>query len=194
LGKNIHDAFFVVRTTLENAGKLLDYCRSEAQKEDSEFIPASYRILHDKYSDTEFEWCLYNFILVFQESKNKQLPNEWRNGPVYALEINFNTYDYDEPTVTLAKYVYAKGALRSWSKGLKHNDFGGFLYPLYDEDTIEFQSDELSFSGIVIDKSYADSNSRSLRRIVGIQLPLAEITREDAKNGIFGGFRSLIDK
>ena len=194
LGKNIRDAFEVVTETYENVYKLMDYCRVEARKEDAEFKLASPKILHSQIKNEDSDWCLYNFILVFQNSKDKLLPNEWRDGPVYVMEINFYPIGNEEPLLTIAKFEYVDGEIKNnWQKGCSQKDFSGFLDPLYD-GTFEYEEKDWGYSRKVIDEKGADSDYWGLRKIAGAKIQLVEITRENASEKIFGGFHSLIDK
>ena len=193
LSKNIHDAFEVVKMTHDNVKKLLDYCLTESKKEDAEFISASSKILHYRQNDEDWDWCLYNFIILFQHSEDELLPNLWRDGPVYIMEINLSPDDYDEPMVNLARYTYAKGEISNWARGVSQRDFIGFIMPLYDEN-LEIDGDPLNYSCKGIDEKSGFTDYFGLKEYVGVGIPLTDITRENATERVFGGFRLLRSK
>jgi len=188
-GENIHNAFEIVAETYENVNKLMSYCQ-EAAAEKGEFVLSSPKFLRRK-SDNEVDgWLVKSFILLFQHSNDKLLKNQWRNGPIYVLEINLNPHDYDKPTANIAKFVYNN--VNSWEEGVSPAHHRIFYDPLY-YDIVEFEGEESAYSGQVSNEVYSD-RYWGLQRIVGIVVPLISIMRENAYETIFGGFRSLIDK
>ena len=192
LGENIFAAFDVVAKMYDNVNKLMNYCRTAAD-ENGEFVLATPKFLRWK-SDTEPNgWYIYSFILLFQNTADQKLANKWRNGPVYVLEINlYNPDVYTEPMVNLAKYEYTD--IESWAEGCSPANHHVFYHPLYGTfgEWIKFEQDGTNYAGEIIDKEA--NRFWGLRRITGVGIPLTEITRENAYEIIFGGFRSLIEK
>lgn len=189
LGDNIHNAFEVVIETYDNINKLMSFCQKEALDK-GEFVLSSPKFLRYK-SDNEINgWLTKSFVLLFQKSKDKPLENQWRRGPVYVMEINLHPDIHKVPMVSIAKFVYKK--ISSWEKGVSISAHWAFFDPLYNTDVTEFEGDDFSYSGTINDE-YSDKY-RGLQRLVGIGVPLADITWENAYETIFGGFRSLIVK
>ena len=188
LGENIHAAFEIVAETYENVSKLMSYCQEKAG-DNEEFVLSSPKFLRWKSDNDVRGWLMQSFILLFQNSKDKLLKNQWRDGPVYVMEINFNPELYNEPMVNIAKFEYDN--MSSWSEGVSPAAHDIFYDPLYG-NFIDFEGDEFSYSGDVSDEYI--SRYWGLRRIVGIGVPIVEVTRESVKDRLFGGFRSLIDK
>ena len=186
LGKNIRDAFDVVRQTYDNVNKLMDYCKAAASQ-NGEFVLATPKFLRYKSDMYVSGWYVSSFILLFQDAKDRPLENSWRDGPVYVLEINlFQPGVYDVPTVNIAKYEYAD--IQSWSGACSPADHWIFSDPLY---SLEFEQEDAIYSANVVDIENIGRRYWGLRRIIGIDTPLTEITNENAYETIFGGFRSL---
>jgi hypothetical protein len=188
LGENINNAFEVVSETYESVYKLMAYCREQAI-EKGEFELSSPKFLRWKSDNAIGGWLITSFILLFQHSKDKLLKNQWRQGPIYVMEINFVPSLYDEPMLNLAKFEYAD--LSTWGEYISPSDHWAFYEPLQNVDLVG--ANELAYSGDVVDETYS-TRYWGLKRIVGIGVPLAEITRENAYEKIFGGFHSLIEK
>jgi len=188
LGNNIHNAFAVVAQTYENVNKLMDYCRSAAG-EKGEFVLATPRFLRYKSDANVSGWYISSFILLFQDVKDNSLENGWLDGPVYAFVINlFQPGVYDVPTVNIAKYEYAD--IQSWSAGCSPADHFGFYEPLY-SGSLQFENKDAVYSAEVADTEGIGKRWWGLRRITGTDIPLTDITNENAYEKIFGGFRSL---
>ena len=191
LGENIHNAFEIVAETYKNVYKLMSYCQEEAIEE-GEFALSSPKFLRWKSDNEIGGWLMKSFILLFQHSKDKLLKNQWRKGPVYVLEINLNPNDYDEPIVNIAKFIY--NDVNSWGEGVSPAAHWIFADPLSNNnDIVEYEGDVSAYSGHITDEVYSN-RYWGLQRIIGIGVPLIDITRENAYETIFGGFRSLIDK
>ena len=200
LSKNINEAFKIVTKTYENTYKLLDFLRIKSREEDSDFELKSPRILHDKSINEDKGWWISQFILVFQNKADELLPNNWRDGPVYVVEINLFEYNYDYPTVTVIKYEYKDNEIKNWIAGCKNDseNYNGFRNPWYDVENIDY--DEGDSEGVIIgipnnkNEDYTETDYWGLLRVVGIEIPLAEITRDNACDKIFGSFCKLMNK
>jgi len=191
LGKNIHDAFEIVEETYENVYKLMNYCQEAS--EEGGFVLSSPKILRWK-SDVEIDgWLMKSFILLFQHSKDRRLKNKWRKGPIFVIQIDLNPYreEHDGPMVNLAKFEY--NDISTWNEGISLTGHKFFYEPLYNNDIVKFEGDVFSYCGSIVNEEYSN-RYWGLRRIVGIGMPLTDITRENAFEKIFGEFQSLIDK
>ncbi|MDQ2086223.1 hypothetical protein RBH29_07245 [Herbivorax sp. ANBcel31] len=109
LSENIKNAFNVVRKTYENADKLMKYCDSISNE-------CGYDIVTNKFlrykSDSDYEgWFIDRFVKLYQQKADKVLENDWRDGPIYAVELNFE----DMPIVYISKFEYED--ITTWSRG-----------------------------------------------------------------------------
>jgi hypothetical protein len=193
LGKNIYDAFKIVAKTYESIDKFMSYCQEQASEE-GEFLLTTPKFLRYKSDNDNSGWFINSFILLFQRSKDRLLKNRWRKGPIYVMEINVNPYDLnecDEPMVSIAKFEYKD--LSSWNEGISKAENWAFHDPLY-KGVVEFEEEDNGNYRGVIDDGELSKQYWGLNKIVGIDVPLADITRENAYEIVFGGFRSLIDK
>jgi len=189
LGENIHTAFEIVAKTYENVSKLISFCQDEASEE-SDFILSSPKFLRWKSDNDLGGWLMKSFIQLFQSSEDKLLDNQWREGPIYVMEINLNPYTYSEPMVNLAKFLYVD--ISSWNEGVSPASHWIFHDPLYD-GKVEYDGDDFEYTGTISDEAYS-SRHWGLYRVVGVGMPLVEITRENVREKIFDGFRLLIEK
>lgn len=191
LGENIYNAFDVIVKTYENINKLMNYCKAIAS-EKGEFVLITPKFLRFKSDNNIYGWAIQSFILLFQSTKDDPLENDWRDGPVYLMEINLYEPDvYNEPMVNIAKYEYEN--ISSWSEGCSPSNHWIFYQPLH-EGHVDFEQEGNSYFGDVADNEDADKRYWGLRRITGLDMPLTEITNNNAYEKIFGGFRSLMDK
>jgi hypothetical protein len=191
LGENIREAFDIVAKTYENVNKLMEYCRAKAS-EKGEFVLSTPKFLRWKSDVDVGGWLISSFILLFQNAKDQLLESNWRNGSVYVLEINlYEPQHITAPIVNIAKFEYVD--IESWSEGCSTSDHWVLYHPLYGEN-VEFEQDGANYTGYVVNKDDADKRFWGLRKITGIEVPLTEITNENAYETIFGGFRSLMDK
>ena len=129
-------------------------------------------------------WAYRSFILAFQCSKDRRYPkSEWRNGPLYVLEISFDFSVYPEPTACIMRYDYESMAGK---KTLSVGDHWKFHEPLYYSKDLEqigwkfwFVSDE------PLDRYFG------LKQIVGCEIPLSEITEDNVNEMVFERFVEL---
>lgn len=186
LGNNIFNAFEVVNKTHENVSKLMDYCKITAS-EKGEYVLAVPKFLRWKSDGSYLAWNLTSTILLFQYKKDKELESEWRDGPVYGIEINLYNKDVlDQPMVTLARYDYDD--IKSWSPGCSPANHYIFYDPLYYLDYQEKEDIYITEVNEEFGKKYW-----GLRRVKCIMVPLVEITQENAYEKIFGNFNRLRD-
>jgi hypothetical protein len=195
LGENICNAFDIVAKTYENVNKLMSYCRT-AVNEKGEYELVTPRFLRYK-SDIDISgWHISSFVLLFQNVNDPLLKNKWRNGPVYVMEINlYQPTVCNIPIVNVAKFEYV--GIESWAEGCSIAYHWIFRDPLYG-DNVEYeykdgQEGEMYF-GNVSDTGDADKRLWGLRKITGFEIPLTEITSDNAYEKVFGNFRVLADK
>lgn len=185
LDDNIFNAFEVVNKTHENVEKLMNYCKNIITEKDG-YVLVSPKFLRWKSDGDYWAWNTSSFILLFQDSNDCELENEWRDGPVYVLEIDlYNPSVYDKPMAVIAKFEYDD--IASWSKGCSPANHYIFYDPLYDFDYEDLEGD---FVVTEVDESYKQ-RYWGLKRVVCFQVPLTEITGENAYDKILGGFDKL---
>lgn len=188
LSENIFNAFEVVTRTHENVDKLMDYCKVKAE-EQSHYILAAPKHLRWKSDNNYWGWNIRSFILLFQDIHDKELENEWRDGPIYVMEINlYNPDAYDEPMINLAKFEYED--ISKWTPGCSTANHWIFYDPLYE---LDYETRDDGTYVVDVEEEYGN-RYWGLKHVVGIEMPLVEITGDNASEKIFGGFDSLIYK
>lgn len=187
LGTNIGNAFHVVVKTYENISKLITYCQTACEKESHYTQPVS-KFLRYR-SDQDFHgWLIQEFFILFQDKKDKLLRNGWRDGPVYALEINLT--EEHEPLLLLSCFEYK--AIRKWFAGCSPANYGVFFHPLRDKQLIHTEVGDIKIltmpdtKEITISKDYW-----GLKRVLYKTLRLADITVENVVDTVFGTFDEL---
>lgn len=185
LGKNIHNAFEVVNKTYENVNKLMTYC-SEMAVEEGEYVLVSPKFLRWKSDNNYWAWNIRSFILLFQNAEDQELENEWRQGPIYVMEINLYDPDYyEQPMINIAKFEYKE--IAKWNSGCSPASHYIFYNPLYE---LNYEQDE---EGMYRTEVEADYGNRywGLQNVIVKEIPLVEINGGNAYEKIFGGFNSL---
>lgn len=186
--ENIRNAFNVVHKTYENIKKLMDYCKTVAN-EKSQYITAVDKFLRWK-SDIDYSgWYIHDFILLFQKRSDAELENEWRNGPVYAMEIELRSEDPQKvPSIYLSKFVYAE--IDSWYKGCSAANHWVFYWPLRNRDIMNIETNE-GITMAVPKTKEAGQFYWGLERVTSVSIPLTDITADNALEKIFGSFDKL---
>ncbi|MFJ5762274.1 hypothetical protein ACIQAA_24755 [Neobacillus sp. NPDC093182] len=130
---NIRNAFHVVYHTYENIHKLMDYCKTVAA-EQSDYVSVVDKFLRYK-SDTDFSgWFIQNFIILFQNKNNIVFENEWRDGPLYVMELELYNAELNQeesrelPRIRLSKFEYEN--MQNWASGCSPANHWRFYYPL----------------------------------------------------------------
>ena len=187
--KNIANAFSVVMETYDSVQKLISFLLTQA-KEREEYISCSERFLRWKSDQNIYGWAIRSFILVFQSTSDPELDNEWRDGPLYVLEIILQNDDYEEPVVLLARYDYSD--LCKWSSGgLSPGNYTTFWEPLHNwGGCMDYTGNDIIYDGVLSDKTKEDKYW-GIQRIRGTTIPLVDITPENACEKVFGGFDKL---
>ena len=191
-GNNIHNAFQVVFDTYKSVDKLIKFCNSRA--DGKYYIPASRFLRYN--SDNNWEgWVFWSFILLFQRKEDGNVePNEWINGPVYALEINLDPDTCKEPEIILAKFEYED--MLSWSPGCSPSNHHIFYNPIH--EVKHFESIKIDDAVVVLPQKGMEeivaNKYWSLKRVVKKNYPLMDVTNENAYDLVFGTFEILANK
>jgi len=193
--ENVRNAFHVVYNTYENIHKLMDYTKTIAP-EKSHYVSVVDKFLRYK-SDNDFAgWFIGDFILIFQNKDHSEFENEWRDGPLYVMEIEL----YDEelelkesqlPCIRLSKFVYDNETMQGWGKGCSPSNHWRFYYPLRNADLMNIELDN-GYSRITpINQESSDRHYWGVQHIVSKQIPLMDVTADNVVDKIFKTFDSL---
>lgn len=186
LAENIKNAFDVVRKTYENVDKLMKFCDSIAND-------CGYEAVTDKFlrykSDSYYGgWLIDSFIKLYQSKKDKVLENDWKDGPVFAMELNFE----DIPTVYLSKFEYDN--ISDWSKGVSPTEYWGFSEPI-DCQGSGFNERNLKGKDRYYVSKPATENIKNkywgIERVVYTTLDLLQLNSNNILEKVFGEFDKL---
>lgn len=187
-GKNISIAFKIVYQTYENLFKLFSYLKSETAKSNEYvLITALNKFLRTKPEQVFDGWLIQNFILLFQKCGDLILDNGWRNGAIYALEINFD--DYEVPRAYISRFTY--NDIGSWGKGCSPTfDHCVFYDPINNpEGIVDYIIDDgIKYSGVAVGDG---DECWGLKTVQGYTMDLTDITAENAGEKILGSFNLL---
>lgn len=193
--ENMTNAFHVVHQTYENINKLMEYCKTIGAEE-SHYESVVSKFLRYK-SDSEVSgWYIQDFILVFQNLNDMELENTWRDGPLYAMEIELYNIDYsieerkELPLVHLSKFEY--DSLENWDNNyLSPTNHWRFFHALRNENVMNIKRNG-DYSYIeTIDQKASYRNYLGVKKIISKRIPLMDITAQNARELIFGTFDSL---
>jgi hypothetical protein len=189
--ENIRNAFIAVHETHKNVDMLMKYCRTIAD-ENTNYKTVNGKFLKWQSSSNYYGWCIDDFILLFQRESDKKLKNEWRDGPIYAMEIMLhNDEDFEQmPTIYLSKFEYED--IASWEKGTSPSNHQHFYYPIRETDDMEIQKNgEEIFVATPKTKEIADQYYAGVRKVSFMHLPLMSVNAENVKEKIFDNFEKL---
>ncbi len=186
LEDNINNAFSVVIKTYENIDKLMRFCDSIAL--DCNYIPSTTNFLRYK-SDADYNgWLTTSFIKLYQSNNDKQLKNEWQDGPVFAMNI----YLLEEPVIYLAKYEFENisGWTHSYFSAAAHWLFGDPIHSKQNGFLIEELKDN---EGYFVSQPVEAQKEKywKLIRVVYTKIYLTRVTSDNANDLIFGDFDTL---
>lgn len=191
---NIRNAFHVVYKTYENIQKLMDYCKTIAP-EKSNYISVVDKFLRYK-SDNDFSgWVIKDFILLFQNKNDIELDNEWRDGPVYVMEIELYDEDYSLeemehlPCIRLSKFEYHD--IQNWSTGCSPSNHWRFYYPLRNSDIMDIKEDGEFLHIKANDQEASNRYYWGVHTITSKRIPLTQVTADNVVEEIFGVFDKL---
>lgn len=183
-------AFRVVQEAHKNVQEFISRCITLAvEKGEFELAPMTgnntfLRWSSDRNSNA---WLYYSFIVVFQWRQDTKLKNGYRNGALYVLELNFA--DFEIPMANVARYDYANIA-KDWSTNpISPSDHWIFYDPMYTGiiEYPEYESGEM-YCGVVDEPLV---RYWGLKRVMGYEIPLSQITNNNAYEKIFGTFKEL---
>jgi hypothetical protein len=186
-------AFHVVQETHKNVQEFISRCITLAvEKGEFELVPMTGNNTFLRWSSDRDSnaWLYYSFIVVFQWRQDTKLKNGYRNGALYVLELNFA--DFEIPMANVARYDYSNIA-KDWSTNpISPSDHWIFYNPMY-TGIIEFSEYE---SGEMYCGAVDEPLARywGLKRVMGYEIPLSEITDNNAYEKIFGTFKELSEK
>lgn len=192
---NVRNAFHVVYKTYENVHKLMDYTKTIAP-EKSHYVSVVDKFLRYK-SDNDFAgWFIGDFILIFQDRDHSEFENEWRDGPLYVMEIEL--YDEDSemsnttlPCIRLSKFIYDTETMQGWSKGCSPANHWRFFDPLHNKNTMQITVKN-DFSILTpLNQDYSHRNYWDVEKIITKQIPLMDVTADNVVDKIFATFDSL---
>ncbi|WP_214708943.1 MULTISPECIES: hypothetical protein [unclassified Exiguobacterium] len=192
---NVRNAFHVVYKTYENVHKLMDYTKTIAP-EKSHYVSVVDKFLRYK-SDNDFAgWFIGDFILIFQDRDHSEFENEWRDGPLYVMEIEL--YDEDSemsnttlPCIRLSKFIYDTETMQGWSKGCSPANHWRFFDPLHNKNTMQITVKN-DFSILTpLNQDYSHRNYWDVEKIITKQTPLMDVTADNVVDKIFATFDSL---
>lgn len=186
-------AFQTVREAHKNVQEFISRCIALAEeKGEFELAPMTGNNTFLRWSsDRDLSgWAYSDFIVVFQRCRDAKLKNGYRNGPLYVLELNFA--DFEIPMANAARYDYDDIAKNWLASPISPSDHWIFYDPM-NTGVVEFPEYE---SGEMYCGKADEPLDRywGLKRIIGYEIPLSEITAENAYEKIFGTFKELAKK
>lgn len=183
-------AFQTVRGAHKNVQEFISRCIALAEeKGEFELAPMGRNNTFLRWnSDRDSNaWSYDSFIVVFQRCSDAKLKNGYRNGALYVLELNFANFDV--PTANVARYDYDSIA-KNWSATpISPGDHWILYQPMYN-GLIEFPEYK---SGEMYCGEATEPLERywGLKRILGYEVPMSDITADNAYEKIFGLFKEL---
>ena len=163
----------------------MDYCKTIAD-EKSHYIIAVEKFLRYKSDNDYSGWYINDFILLFQKRTDAELENEWRNGPIYAMEIELRSDDTQKAhTVYLTKFEYADIGYCSPA------NHWVFYWPLRNRDIMNIETNKELTTAIPKTKEMGERFYWGLEKVSYIGMPLTDITADNALEKIFGSFDKL---
>lgn len=185
-------AFTLVHDAHKSVQEFISRCISLAEeKGEFEIAPmtGSNTFLRWNSDKNANAWSYTDFIITFQQCSDAKLQNGYRNGALYILEINFDSDWFVIPTANIARYDYDNIA-NNWSSGpISPSDHWIFYDPLYNGviEYPEYGSGEM-YCG---EADEPLTRYWGLKRVMGYEMPLSEITAENVYQKIFGTFKVL---
>lgn len=187
--ENIRNAFIVVQKTFENVKKLMDYCKTVAS-EKTDYINVIDKFLRYKSDNDVSGWYIKDFILLFQLKSDRELENEWRDGPIFVMEIQLSDENERKiPTVYLSKFEYSN--IVSWEKGCSPTNHWRFYYPLRNHDVMNIQPGQEFSISTPKTKELGEKYYWGLTKVTTSSLPLTEVNSDNVIEKIFAGFDKL---
>ncbi|MDD4495268.1 MAG: hypothetical protein PHV32_13170 [Eubacteriales bacterium] len=183
-------AFQTVREAHKNVQEFISRCIALAEEKcEFELAPMGRNNTFLRWnSDRDSNaWSYDSFIVVFQRRSDAKLKNGYRNGALYVLELNFA--DFEIPMANVARYDY-DSIVKNWSTTpISPGDHWILYQPMYNGliEFPEYKSGEM-YCGEAIEPL---ERYWGLKRILGYEVPLSDITADNAYEKIFGVFKEL---
>lgn len=192
--ENIRNAFHVVYQSYENIQKLINYCKTIGP-EKSNYINVVDKFLRYKSDSSPSGWFIHDFIVLFQNKNDVQLENEWRDGPIYVMEIELYNVESelerltDLPCIRLSKFEYNN--LQDWKSGCSPTNHWRFYDPLRRNDIMNIQEDEDYLRITARDQEASNQSYLGVKKITSKRIPLTDITADNVVDKIFKTFDNL---
>lgn len=186
ISENMKNAFCVVRNTYESIDKMMKHCDNIAKN--NGYIPASDKFLRYKSDMSTEGWLINSFVKIYQNDKDIEIDNEWRNGPIFMIEINL----YDSPKLNVAMFRYED--MERWHKGLSPGDHWGFYHPI-NTTLNDSYTENVELEGNVTVTKFNGKISNSywgLQSVHYLSHDLTEITSDNISEFVFDNFDKLM--
>lgn len=184
LKTNLANAIKVLTKTYESVDKLMKFCDVKAEEHGYEVTTE--RFLRYK-SDVNYSgWLVDTFIKCYQDRNDESLDNDFRNGPLYSINIGLK-----EGEIYIGKYVYDD--MPNWSKGISPASYWVLDNPLCD-DVKEFEIKEFNeeyMLSMPVNEEVANKNYWGLKYVIYRMVNLEDITGENAEQIVFATFEEL---
>jgi len=190
--ENIRNSILVLYKTYESVSKLMEQCKTIA--EENGYILSTDKFLRwksDSYSDG---WLLNSFILLFQKVSDQECEsgNNWRNGPVYAIEIFLGSKVEPDalPQLLVSKFEYAD--MNEWSEGCSPANHWVFYQPVHKEKADLFSASSIKNISVIIPNSEKISeNYWGIKKVLTVSFSLTSITSDNLRSCVFDTFNRL---
>lgn len=185
-GQNIANAFSVVRKTYESVNKLHNHILNNTNN-DSKYILCVDHFMRWISSANYKGWLNNSFIFIFQKKTHIELENSWRNGPVFAFEINF--LDDKEPKAIFSKHEYAR--IEEWLEGCSTGSHWAFWAPVHNDIGRKVDC-ENGITEVEIDNKAISNRYWGLSKVRFVEMPLVHITGDNFDSILEKKFDSLL--
>lgn len=192
LGKNIGNAFLVVFETLQSVEKLINKCKAELDEE-KYYMPIENFLRWN--SDKHWSgWVYWSFILLFQRRKDGNVgKNGYINGAFYAVEINLDAEEYDEPQLIVAKFEFenVSGWLDKSSSPITKSDHGYFYSAIHEQGIYEKKDVKNEVVKIATVEGCEEQGFWGFRKLYYRAYRLVDVSQSNYKEMIFGTIEEL---
>ena len=192
IDKNIKNAVQVLYHTYDNVSKLMEACSTTAKE--AGYVPAVQKFLRWKSDNDSNGWLVNSFILLFQDATDPpcETGNDWRNGPVYVLEICLGKKENPnyEPQVHLSKFEYED--ISGWSVGCSPANHWVFHYPVHGESIVNVNW-EGDYRVALPNSAKSKQTYWGMKKVVSVSVRLTDIKADNLKKLVFGTFDTLKD-
>lgn len=192
-GENIRNSILVLYKTYESVSKLMEQCKTIA--EENGYIVSTDKFLRWKSDNHSDGWLLNSFILLFQKLSDQECDSEnnWRDGPVYTLEIflGSNAEPDTLPQLLVSKFEYAD--INQWTEGCSPKKHWIFYHPVHKEAGL-FSESEAKIPNITVVLPNSEETSKKywgIKRALTISFQLTDITSDNLTSSVFDTFNQL---